>query len=323
MFGEKLIIVLEGQDEFRISERVSEFRLTINPPEMMDINITSLDGNSVTIGELIASVSTVPFMADRRLVIVSGLLNRLSNSSGKDRSGWSDLPNFLFDSPDTATLLLIENETLPASSFISEILKHVKIEKFPQLRYRELQDWIRSRCLELSIDMELQAVSLMADSVGNELRLLDSELKKLRIYSRGNLITVDDIRLMVPYVRQQNVFRVVDAVVEGRSRDAMITSSMLISQGESPSGIVRMIERQLRFLIQTKYLLSERVSPADIGKHINLSGYPLRKTLEMEKKISQGKIVDMHEKLLKSNIRVREGKLTEQNSFELLLSELR
>ena len=171
--------------------------------------------------------------------------------------------------------------------------------------------------------MELQAVSLMADSVGNELRLLDSELKKLRIYSRGNLIPVDDIRLMVPYVRQQNVFRVVDAVVEGRSRDAMVASSMLISQGESASGIVRMIERQLRFLIHTKYLLSERVSPTDIGKHINLSGYPLRKTLEMEKKISQGKIVDMHEKLLNSNIRVREGKLTEQDSFELLLSELR
>ena len=176
MFGEKLIVVLEGQDEFRISERVSEFRLTISPPEMMDINITSLDGNSVTIGELIASVSTVPFMADRRLVIVSGLLNRLSKSSGKDRSEWSDLPKFLFDSPDTATLLMIENETLPASSFIAEIVKHVKIEKFPQLRYRELQDWIKSRCLELSIEMELQAVSLMADSVGNELRLLDSEL---------------------------------------------------------------------------------------------------------------------------------------------------
>jgi len=29
-----LIVVLEGQDEFRISERISEFKLTVTPPEM-------------------------------------------------------------------------------------------------------------------------------------------------------------------------------------------------------------------------------------------------------------------------------------------------
>jgi len=75
-----LIIVLEGKDEYRLSERVSEFRLTVTPPEMSDINTTMLDGNIVTIEELLTSLSTVPFMADRRLVIVEGLLNRLGGS---------------------------------------------------------------------------------------------------------------------------------------------------------------------------------------------------------------------------------------------------
>ena len=128
---------------------------------------------------------------------------------------------------------------------------------------------------------------------------------------------------MVPYVRQQNVFRVVDSVIEGRTRDALNASLMLIGLGESPSGIVRMIERQLRFLILAKNLLSRKIPPGDIGKHINLFGYPLQKTLEMEKKISQASIISMHDKLLKSNTRVREGKLTEQESFHLLISELR
>ncbi len=32
--------------------------------------------------------------------------------------------------------------------------------------------------------------------------------------------------------------------------------------------------------------------------------------------------MSMHDNLLKSNIRVREGKLTEQESFDLLISEL-
>jgi DNA polymerase-3 subunit delta len=324
-----LIVVLEGKDEFRLSERVSEFRLTVTPPEMSDINTTMLDGNIVTVDELLTSLSTVPFMADRRLVIVEGLLNRLggvnkrSAGSKKDLTEWLNFPDLLTNLPPTANLLLIERESLPSNKFLSTILKLGQVEKFSPLGHRDLLEWINTRSSKMGLDIERTAVTLIADSVGSELRLIDSELNKIKTYSRGRLITREDVILMVPYVRQQNVFRVVDSVIEGRTRDALNASSMLISLGESPSGIVRMIERQLRFLILAKHLLSRKIPTGDIGKHINLSGYPLQKTLEMEKKISQAKIMNMHDNLLKSNIRVREGKLTEQESFDLLISELR
>ncbi|MQG65772.1 MAG: DNA polymerase III subunit delta [SAR202 cluster bacterium] len=317
-----MIIVLEGKDEYRLSERVSEFRLTVTPPEMSDINTTRLDGNIVTIEELLTSLTTVPFMADRRLVIVEGLLNRLGGSK-KDLGEWLNFPDLLKNLPPTANLLLIEREPIPSNKLLSTILRLGQVEKFSPLRHRDLLDWINTRCSKLGLDIERTAVALIADSVGSELRLIDSELNKIKTYSRGRLITREDITLMVPYVRQQNVFRVVDSVIEGRTRDALNASSMLIELGESPSGIVRMIERQLRFLILAKHLLSRKIPTGDIGKHINLSGYPLQKTLEMERKISQARIMSMHDNLLKSNIRVREGKLTEQESFDLLISELR
>ena len=317
-----MIIVLEGKDEYRLSERVSEFRLTVTPPEMSDINTTRLDGNIVTIEELLTSLTTVPFMADRRLAIVEGLLNRLGGSK-KDLGEWLNFPDLLKDLPPTANLLLIEREPIPSNKLLSTILRLGQVEKFSPLRHRDLLDWINTRCSKLGLDIERTAVALIADSVGSELRLIDSELNKIKTYSRGRLITREDITLMVPYVRQQNVFRVVDSVIEGRTRDALNASSMLIGLGESPSGIVRMIERQLRFLILAKHLLSRKIPTGDIGKHINLSGYPLQKTLEMERKISQARIMSMHDNLLKSNIRVREGKLTEQESFDLLISELR
>ena len=317
-----MIVVLEGKDEYRLSERVSEFRLTVTPPEMSDINTTMLDGNIVTIEELLTSLSTVPFMADRRLVIVEGLLNRLGGSK-KDLGEWLNFPDLLKDLPPTANLLLIEREPIPSNKLLSIILRLGQVERFSPLRHRDLLDWINARCSKLGLEIERTAVALIADSVGSELRVIDSELNKIKTYSRGRLITREDITLMVPYVRQQNVFRVVDSVIEGRTRDALNASSMLIGLGESPSGIVRMIERQLRFLILAKHLLSRKIPTGDIGKHINLSGYPLQKTLEMERKISQARIMSMHDNLLKSNIRVREGKLTEQESFDLLISELR
>ena len=134
-----MIVFLEGKDEFRLSERVSEFRLTVTPQEMSDINTTMLDGNIVTIEELLTSLSTVPFMADRRLVIVEGLLNRLgggdkrSAGSKKDLAEWVNLPDLLKDLPPTANLLLIERESIPSNKFLSTVLKLGQVEKFSQI----------------------------------------------------------------------------------------------------------------------------------------------------------------------------------------------
>jgi len=102
--GEKVIVVLEGQDEFRISERISQIKLTVTPQEVRDINITLLDGNLVNIEELFASVATIPFMADKRLVIVEGLLNKLGGvqkkgSSDSGAMGWSDFPTLFAGMP--------------------------------------------------------------------------------------------------------------------------------------------------------------------------------------------------------------------------------
>ena len=183
-----MIVVLEGKDEFRLSERVSEFRLIVTPPEMSDINTTMLDGNIVTIDELLTSLSTVPFMADRRLVIVEGLLNRLagvnkrSAGSKKDLTEWLNFPDLLTNLPPTANLLLIERESLPSNKFLSTILKLGQVEKFSPLGHRDLLEWINTRSSKLGLDIERTAVTLIADSVGSELRLIDSELNKIKTY---------------------------------------------------------------------------------------------------------------------------------------------
>ena len=121
-----MIVVLEGQDEFRISERISEFKLTVTPPEMREINTAVIDGNLLTIGELFAAVSTVPFMADKRLVIVEGLLNKLGSpgkkgSSENSSTEWTDFPQLFAGMPETATLLFVEKTTLPTRKVVSEL----------------------------------------------------------------------------------------------------------------------------------------------------------------------------------------------------------
>ena len=158
--------------------------------------------------------------------------------------------------------------------------------------------------------------------MGPDLRLIDSELKKLHLYSDFGVITIDSVRDMVAQVREQSVFKVVDFVIEGRSKDAIIMASQLLESGSSPSMITRMIERQVRFLLIAKDLKSRDIPVSEFGKRLSLSGYPLTKTLDMEKNISMDRLRLMHDLILSMDLKVRDGVLLEHLALDFLIAQL-
>ena len=56
----------------------------VSPPDLRDVNITSFDGREVAFAEFCATCSTVPFLAEKRLVVVRGLLSRFERRPGTD-----------------------------------------------------------------------------------------------------------------------------------------------------------------------------------------------------------------------------------------------
>ena len=69
-----MIRVFHGDDEFSISQAVLRARRSVGPEEVSDSNITVLEGNLFKPFDVISAASTLPFLADRRLVLVYDLL---------------------------------------------------------------------------------------------------------------------------------------------------------------------------------------------------------------------------------------------------------
>ena len=76
-----MFYVLHGENEFGRAEELARLRkkLASGDPAMAELNTTVLEGSKLTFGELRHVCDTVPFMADRRMVIVHGLLGMLSS----------------------------------------------------------------------------------------------------------------------------------------------------------------------------------------------------------------------------------------------------
>ncbi|HEY4723849.1 MAG TPA: hypothetical protein VII92_18485, partial [Anaerolineae bacterium] len=82
-----MFYLLHGDNELERSEQVAEFKRKVGDESLRDLNVTVLDGRKITLGEVQHAADAIPFLADRRLVIVEGLLTRLAGRKSKGDDG--------------------------------------------------------------------------------------------------------------------------------------------------------------------------------------------------------------------------------------------
>ena len=87
--------LFHGTDEFTRAETLASFKRRLGPPDTVDLNTTLLDGGRLTLAELRHDCDAIPFMAEKRLVIVRGLLTRLAarkSNPPRRQSTWPPWP---------------------------------------------------------------------------------------------------------------------------------------------------------------------------------------------------------------------------------------
>lgn len=302
--------MLHGDDDFTMAERVASMKEGVGLPDLRDVNVTDLDGRSVEPDELVAVSSTVPFLADKRLVIVRGLLTRFESgrrgrqaAQQKPKLGeWEDLADRLEGLPETTDLVFVDGAVASSNPLLRALGKVGKAQRFARPNQRQVGRWITDRARQSGISIEPRAAAALAESVGNDLRVIVSELEKLSLYRSGGTIQHEDVAELVSYARDANIFAAVDAILEGRSGAAIRMVHGLLQGGASPTYLLIMLARQVRLLILAKELKAEGVPGNELGSRLGLSGYPLRKTLDQERAFTSSRLVETHRRLLEADL---------------------
>ena len=308
-----MIYILHGDDEFTMEERVASMREGVGLPDLRDVNVTDLDGRSVTLDELVGISSTVPFLADKRLVIVRGLLSRFeSGRRGRQArqpkpslGEWEDLADRLQSLPETTDLVFVDGEVAASNPLLRSLGKIGQGQRFTRPNQRQVSRWIMDRAQQSDISIEPRAAASLAESVGNDLRVIVSELEKLSLYRSGDTIRHEDVAELVSYARDASIFAAVDAILEGRSGAAIRMVHGLLQGGASPTYLLVMLARQVRLLILAKELKAEGVPGNELGNRLGLSGYPLRKTLDQEAAFTSARLTETHRRLLEADLSMK------------------
>ena len=327
-----MIYLLYGDDSLSVEETLASLRSDAGPDELHDVNTTTLNGASVSLAELEAAWSAIPFMADKRIVIVRNFLARMERgrgSSSRSRSAdgeWSDIGERLAHVPESTDLIFVDAAVTRGNPLLRAIRPRAQTQEFRLPSVREMPGWVRQRADKLGAAIEPSAISALVDAIGNDTRLVDMELQKLALYrSDGRLpgtIRRQDVEAMVSYVREANIFAAVDAALEGRSGIALRLAHQLLDAGRPPIYVITMLARQVRFLILAKDLKARGVQQSEIGRRLSISGYPLTKTMQQEVRFSAERLTQIHRRLLEADLSIKIGAADEEMALDTLIIAL-
>ena len=82
-----MIQLLYGDDLVGVEEALADFTANSGPEDLRDVNQISLRADGLTPDTVAAAAFTMPFMTDRRLVVVKDLLTRFERARPRRGSG--------------------------------------------------------------------------------------------------------------------------------------------------------------------------------------------------------------------------------------------
>jgi DNA polymerase III subunit delta len=330
-----MFYIIYGDDSYRCHQALNEIKAGLGSPDMVAVNTTVLDGRKLTTRALTDVCSVVPFMAPSRLVIVEGLLKRFqpgdrqSKSNGGEEASqslkeWQNISEFIKVMPPTTVLVFFDADL--DSKAVNQLFKSLapaadRVFQLNEIKGKELAAWIKDYTVKGGSKISPGAVSLLADYMGGDLWSLTGELNKLMTYCEGREIGDVDVREISSFAREESIFALVDAVLEGRIKDAQLMLHRMLKYGTAPQQILTMIERQLAIILRVKEFSngSQQEIRESLGLHPR---YPLEKTLRQARSFTIPRLRLAFHSLLDTDVAIKTGKYEDDLALDLLIIEM-
>ncbi len=328
-----MLHVLIGADDYSLRQTLEGIKKAVGDPTAVMSNTVVFDGRTVTPEQLRNACETVPFLADKRLVIVEGLLERFEPPRRNARRKASRPPDrseeiksvvdVARSVPPFAELVIIGGDIKASNPLLRELMPFSEVRSFPVMNQAQLRQWVERRVNDAGGSVSPQAVNTMVRFVGSDLWTMANEVDKLVLYAAGRRIEDADVKSVVSLVREESIFTLVDAVLESRVSVAQESLQQLLRRGEAPVQLLNMIARQLRIIFLVREMRSRGRSRGEIQAKLGLnSDFLIRKAWEQSERYTLARLRELYHRLLETDVSIKTGKMEGEIALDILVAEL-
>ena len=307
----KQIYLLYGEEAFLKNSYKNRLKEAIIGDDTM--NFARFEGKGLDVDELIRLADTMPFFAERRLI--------LGEDSGFFKSASDALVQYLPSMPDTTILLFVETEVDKRNRLYKKVKDMGYAAELNRQDSAQLARWAGGILTREQKKITKHTMELFLSMAGDDMENIRMELEKLISYTLGREVITDEDVLAVCTVQVTNrIFEMVSAIVNRQPRKAMDLYEDLLTLKEPPMRILFLIARQFNQLLQVKDLMGKGMDKGTIASKLKMQPFVVGKTMPQARQFGREQILSYVEFCVETEEAVKSGRLQDRLAVELLIT---
>jgi len=263
---DELIYVIAGKEDSLVNAHCRKLLDELLEPSQRATGLFDAEAASVSISEVLDELRTVPFLTDKRVVLVKGADKFISENR--------PLLEKYFDKPCPTGRLILTVSNWQSRTNLAKKLSNVgKLIKVTQPKRSELPQ----RLIKYTNDahdkkLSRDAAELLIELTGDELTRLYSEIDKLALFADAEkVITPKHIESLIGHNRLFNAFAVIDAVIACNPGRAVERLRGMFAQDKSTEySVVGAFAYHFRRMFNAKVLLNKGVRSGEVASRFRI-----------------------------------------------------
>ncbi len=307
----KSVYLLYGEEDYLKEQyrgRIKKAVLT-NDDTM---NFARFEGKDIDPEEIIDLADTMPFFADRRLIMVE--------DSGFFKTASPELADYIRNMPDTACLVFVESEVDKRGKLYKAVKEKGRVVECKPQDEQTLLYWIAAQVKKENKKIRESTARYLLEKVGIDMENLEQELQKVFAYAQDeDEITVADIDAICTTQVTNKIFDMVEAVAKKQQKKALAYYQDLLALKESPMRILFLLTRQYRQLLQVKDLMKQGFGKAQIAQTVGLPNFAAGKYMDQCRMYTEEQLRAILEDAAELEEAVKTGHMGDRMSVELFI----
>ena len=295
-----------------------------------NLNYSYFEGAGIDPDEVLGLTQTMPFMAERRVIIVenSGWFAK-AGGEGDDSEGEASqkasgktarLQEAIRDLEDNIVLIFVEEKADKRSKLFKAVSSKGFAEEYALQTEDSLAKWLVNLAKASGKQMDARTAYYLVSEVGTDMLLLGNEMDKLIAWCLEKpAITQADVDEVCTHQVTGKIFDMISAISQHRQKDALDLYYDLLTLRESPFHILALLVRQYTQLLEVRDCMNRNYSISQIASKLKSQDWIVKRLVETAKRLGSDEIKACLEACARADEDIKSGNLTDNVSVELLI----
>ena len=307
----KTSYLLYGEEAYLRNQYKNKLKnALVNPDDTM--NFSRFEGTSIDPAEIISLADTLPFFAERRLILIE--------DSGFFKNKCDELADYLPSLPETTCLLFAETEVDKRNRLYKTVQKYGRVTEFQSQDERTLMRWILGTLKKENKKITEDTLRHFLERTGSDMENIHMELEKLLSYTEGrDVITSEDVEEICTMQTTGQIFEMIRAIAEKKQRLALDLYYDLLALKEPPMRILFLIARQFNQLLLVKSLAAKGMDRSSIASKAQVAPFIAGRLMTQARSFTLEQLKNAVKDCVDAEEAVKTGRMTDILSVELLI----